>query len=98
MKQILTHKARSIEDVVELLKVGSFSCPTLPHYRYRQTQGAAKALLKAGMLKKTGRCDTSVSYVASDKFNEWLSEYQKGLTRSMPMKWAKQKKKEFSND
>lgn len=93
MKQILTHKARSIADVIVILKTGSFSCPTLPHYRYDQTKAARNALMKAGMLKQTGRCDTSIQYTASDKFKEWQGEFESGATKSMPMKWAKEKKK-----
>lgn len=92
-KQILTHTARNVEDLIALLKVGGFSCPTLPHYRYRPTQKARNALSKAGMIKQTGRCETSIQYAATDKFKEWQSEYETGVTRSMPMKWAKQKRK-----
>lgn len=93
MKQILTHTARSVEDVISLLKTGGFSCPTLPHYRYRQTKAARNALQKAGMIKQTGRCETSIQYAASEKFKEWLAEYESGITKSLPMKWAKLKKK-----
>lgn len=95
MKQILTHKARSIADVIEMLKNGqTFSCPTLPHYRYGQTKSARNALLKAGMLRQTGRCCTSIQYVASDLFKLWMEEHASGKTTSMPIKWAKLKKKE----
>lgn len=94
MKRILTHNARNVEDVVSLLKNGgTFTCPTLPHYRYRPTQKAASTLIKAGMLSVSGKTDTSVNYVASRKFNLWLSEYTDGKTKLQPVKWAKQHKK-----
>lgn len=89
MKQILTHKSRSIADVVELLKTGTFTCPTLPHYRYMSTKNAAKALKKAGMLRQTGKTSTSVSYVASDYFKKWKYAYESGMTKLQPIKWAK---------
>jgi hypothetical protein len=93
MKQILTHKARSVPDVIELLKTGgTFSCPNLPHYRYRQTQQSRHILQKSGMLKVSGKTDVGTNYVASDKFKTWLDEYSTGLTKLMPIKWAKSMK------
>lgn len=89
MKQILTHKARSVADVIEILKTGTFSCPTLPHYRYNQTKAARNALQKAGMLKQTGKTETCINYVASDKFKKWLGEFQARKTTKQPIKWAK---------
>ena len=98
MKQILTHKARDIADVIELLKRGSFSCPNLPHYRYRQTQEARAKLLKYGMLKFTGKTEVGSNYVASAKFKQWQSEFETGKTVLQPIKWAKLKKQEAATD
>ena len=98
MKQVLTHTSRSIADVIELLKTGSFCCPRLPHYRYRQTQQAAAALNRAGMLKFTGKTDTGTNYIASDRFKEWKAEFEGGHTTLQPIKWDKIKKRELKED
>lgn len=98
MRQILTHKARSVADVIELLKKGSFSCPNLPHYRYSQTQTARNILQKAGMLKATGKTQVGTNYVASNKFKEWQHEFENGTTTLMPVKWAKEKKRKQNDE
>jgi len=99
MKQILTHKSRSIADVIELIKKGCFSCPNLPHYRYSQTQAARSALSKAGMIRATGKTNVGTNYIATDKFKKWQKEFESGETKLQPIKWAKEQKKlEKAND
>jgi hypothetical protein len=95
MRQILTHTSRNVEDVINILKSGgTFTCPTLPHYRYDGTKKSRSVLMKSGMLRETGKTNTGVSYVASNKFNEWLAEFNAGKTKLMPVKWAKLKRQE----
>lgn len=93
MKQILTHKSRSVADVIDLLKNGkTFSCPNLPHYRYAETQRSRHVLQKAGMLKATGKTNVGTNYTASGKFKRWQKEFEAGETNLQPIEWAKQQK------
>lgn len=90
MKKILTHNARNVADVVDILRNGgTFCCPNLPHYRYRTTQKSRAILSKAGMLHATGKTDVGTNYVASAKFKAWQAEYEAGKTNLMPVRWAK---------
>lgn len=94
MKRILTHTARNTIDVIQLLREGgSFSCPNLPHYRYRPTQQARHELGKRGFLQPTGKTNVGTNYKASGKFKEWQNEYDTGLTKLMPVKWDKERKR-----
>lgn len=93
MKNIRGHKSWSFEEVLQLLRKGSFSVPTLPHYRYDAVKRHRSNLVKIGFIRQSGRCDTSISYTATDKFREWANEYDNKQTTLMPVKWAKERKR-----
>ena len=91
MKNIRGHKSWSFSEVIEILAKGSsFTVPTLPHYIYDGVKRIRHTLVKIGFIRPTGRCETSVSYVATDRFKEWRSEFEQKKTTLMPVKWAKQ--------
>jgi len=92
MKNILGHISRNKEEIIEiLLNTGTYTCPTLPHYRYDRVKSICRDLTKRGFLKKSGRTDVSVNLVVTDRFLEWKEEFQSGKTTKMPIKWQKEK-------
>ena len=92
MKLIVGHISRSKDEIVEILmKAGTYTCPTLPHYRYDRVKSACSELKKRGFLVKSGKTDVSINLVVTDRFKEWQKEYESGLTTKMPIKWQKEK-------
>jgi hypothetical protein len=81
MKNIRGHKSWNFDEVIAMLaKGGSFTVPTLPHYRYDRVKRIRATLCKVGAIKQTGRCETSISYTATDKFKQWRSELESKAT------------------
>lgn len=94
MSNILGHKSWNFNEVIEMLAKGSsFTVPTLPHYRYDNVKRIRGNLSKIGFIKQTGRCETSISYVATERFKKWRKEFEAKQTTLMPIKWAKAEKK-----
>jgi hypothetical protein len=90
MKDILGHKSRDRGEIVEILaRAGTYTCPTLPHYRYSRVQQACKSLRKVGLIKASGRSPESVSYATTDLFRAWKAAVLDGQTMLGPIKWIK---------
>lgn len=90
MKNILGHKSWNQDEIVNILmKSGTFTCPTLPHYRYDRVKDICRRLRKRGFLKKSGKTDVSINLVVTDRFKEWQSQYESGETTLSPIKWQK---------
>lgn len=90
MKNIRGHKSWSFNEVVEMLGRGSsFTVPTLPHYRYDGIKRIRSNLIKIGFIRKTGKCETSVSYMPTELFKEWHQELKEKKTNLGPVKWVK---------
>jgi hypothetical protein len=92
MKIIVNHKSWNMDEIIDLLvKTGTFTCPTLPHYRYDRVKQNCSKLRKLGFLKKSGKTDVSVNLVVTDLFREWRQEYESKITNQKPIKWKKTK-------
>jgi len=91
-KLIVGHISRTLPEIVEiLLNGGTYSCPTLPHYRYSSVQSHCRNLKKRGLIEKSGKADVSVNYKPSALLREWKKEFDEGKTALMPIKWVKQR-------
>lgn len=92
MKDIRGHRSYTKEEIVEILcRTGTYTCPTLPHYRYDGVKRICGELRKRGFLRKTGNTNEGVNLAITERFREWKSEKESGLTTSGPVKWQKEK-------
>jgi hypothetical protein len=90
VKDILGHKSRSLDEIVEILRrQGTYTCPTLPHYRYDRVKSACARLRRAQLLAVSGRNAVSVNLVVTGLFLEWQTASASGETALGPLKWAK---------
>jgi hypothetical protein len=94
MKEICGHKSWNKDEIIEILeRTGTFTCPTLPHYRYARVKNACRDLQKRGFLKRSGRTEVSVNLIVTDLWQQWKNEKTLGITTLGPIKWQKQRKK-----
>lgn len=92
MKDIIGHKSWNMEEIIGILcKTGTYTCPNLPHYRYDRVKTVCIQLRKRGFIKKTGHTNVSINYAVTDRFKEWKTENESGVTALMPIKWQKAK-------
>jgi hypothetical protein len=92
MKNILGHKSYNMEEVIDILyRTGTFTCPTLPHYRYNRIKTVCGQLQNRGFLKQSGRSETGRNLVVTERFKEWKTEFDNGITKLRPIKWQKNK-------
>lgn len=92
MKDIKGHKSYNQDEIIDILiKSGTYTCPTLPHYRYDRVKRICSSFEKMKIVKRSGKNEVSVNLVVSDRFLEWNDEKQKGLTNLGIIKWVKQK-------
>jgi hypothetical protein len=83
---IKTHTSRNIFEIADiLLSGGSFTCPTLPHYRYQKTRNACSRLLKAKLVERCGKTDTGVNLKPTDLLRKW----KESGSEKHPDNWAK---------
>jgi hypothetical protein len=94
VKEIKGHKSRGAGEIVEILaRTGSFTCPTLPHYRYSGTQGACRTLKRLGLTCKSGRSPESVNIIPTPLFLEWKAERMAGKTALGAVRWVKERRR-----
>lgn len=92
MKNILGHRSWSFIEIVDFfVKTGTFTMCVLPHYRFQPVKDHCRRLQKAGLIKKSGRTDTAVSFKTTKKFRLWMIEADLGITELGVIKWAKAK-------
>lgn len=90
MRLILGHKSRNLAEIVDiLLTKGTYTCPTLPHYRYMGTKNACKRLQKYSLMKVVGKSETGINFVPTERLKLWHDAYMGGYTTLGPVKWAK---------
>lgn len=91
MINIKGHKSYTQDEIVEILKTkGSFTYPTLPHYRYERVQRVCRELRRRNLVTVSGKTEISVNLVPSNKFKQWLAEAEAGQTKLGIIKWSKQ--------
>ncbi len=91
VREILGHKSRNFDEIVEVLsKTGTYTCPTLPHYRYDRVKRVCQKLTKHGFVKKSGKTDTGVNLIVTDLFKQWQRDFSEGRTKLGPVKYQKQ--------
>jgi hypothetical protein len=76
-----------------LICSGTYTCPTLPHYRYDAVKNACRRLERLGLVRKSGRNPESVNLVVTDLFREWQRAHKDGRTELGAIRWAKNIKK-----
>jgi hypothetical protein len=90
MKDILGHRSRSRDEIVEILaRTGTYTCPTLPHYRYDRVKIACKRLRAVGLVRVSGRTGEAVNLVVTPLFREWQAAHTAGDTVTGPWRWVK---------
>lgn len=95
MKDILGHKSWTKDELIDILcKTGTYTCPTLPHYRYDRVKGICRDLMKRGFLKKSGKTDTGINLIVTDFFKQWQEDFKNGKTPLSPIKYHKKIKAE----
>ena len=74
MRLIRGHRSFNRAEIVDILRrSGTYTCPTLPHYRYDSVIATCKQLKCLGLLAETGRTCVSVNYGVTDLFREWVA-------------------------
>ena len=90
MRIIRGHKSRDRGEIVDILaRTGTYTCPTLPHYRYRAVQSACRQLQNLGLVSVSGRNPESVNLVVTTRFRLWRDDVAAGNTVLGVVKWAK---------
>jgi len=75
MKNILGHKSWNQEELIGILqKGGTYTMPNLPHYRYQRVKALCWEMESLGLLRRTGRTETGISFVPTDLFKKWRTE------------------------
>ena len=93
MRDILGHKSRDQGEIIDILiRSGTYTCPTLPHYRYDRVKEVCRRLERHGLLKKSGRNSQSVNLVVTPLFREWQAARDAGRTLLGALRWAKQQR------
>lgn len=93
MKDIRGHKSRDQGEIIQILvRTGTYTCPTLPHYRYDRVKEVCRRLQRHGLLEKSGRTTESINLVVTPLFNEWRQAHANKETMLGALKWAKQQK------
>lgn len=88
-QNILGHKAYTMEQIVDILSnTGTYTCPTLPHYRYDRVKRVCKSLSRKGLIEVSGRTEISINFKTTKLFDEWFSAYNNGLTKKYPINWV----------
>lgn len=77
MRNVLGHISRNKEEIIGLLEKGGYTMCTLPHYRYEREKMVCGELMQYGMIRRTGRTETSVNYVGTDFFKQWRNDERK---------------------
>ena len=94
MKYILGHKSRDLDEIVDIFrKTGTYTCPSLPHYRYDKVKRNCSKLWKAGLIRKSGKTSTGINFVTTPIFQDWEAHYISGCTNLNPVNWTKEKYK-----
>lgn len=94
MKEILGHKSRDQDEIIDILiRSGTYTCPTLPHHRYERVKTACSRLSKAGLLKVSGRNPESVNLIVTPLFREWSAAHKAGETPLGVLRWAKERER-----
>lgn len=89
MKLIRGHKSWNFDEIVQiLLRSGTYTCPSLPHYRYDRVKKICGELSRLGLIALKSNDDVSKNYVVTDRFKRWKDEYESGATTLMPRKWC----------
>ena len=95
MKLILGHKSYDQGEIVGILeRTGTYTCPTLPHYRYGRVKSICHTLKRLSLITVSDRNPVSVNFVVTDRFRKWKAEKAAGLTKLGVVKWSKQKETE----
>lgn len=90
MKNILGHKSRDQGEIVEILaRSGTYTCPTLPHYRYDRVKAVCANLRRRGLVVVSGRNSASVNLVVTPLFREWQAARALRETTLGPVEWVK---------
>ena len=90
MRDILGHKARNQDEIVAILmRSGTYTCPTLPHYRYSQVKNICASLEKLGLIEQSGRNPESRNLRVTNLFREWALERDEQITDLGAVKWAR---------
>ena len=95
MDNIKGHKSWTQDELVQILvNHGTYTCPTLPHFRYQRVKRICRKFQQVGLLRVVGRRVESKHLVVTELFLEWRKERDEGLTYLGPERWAKQRKKQ----
>jgi hypothetical protein len=90
MREIRGHKSYSLSEIVAILsRTGTYTCPTLPHYRYDRVKSACWRLRKAKLLTVSGRQPEAVNLIVTPLFHEWMAAVAAGETQLGVLKWAR---------
>lgn len=93
MKNILGHKSRDQGEIIAILeRQGTYTCPTLPHYRYDKVKRTCRLLGRLGLVRVTGRNPESVNLGVTPLFHEWKAAKATGETEMGPVRWVKQRR------
>ncbi len=91
MKVIKGHNSRDLGEVVDILvKSGTFTCPTLPHFRYQTTRRACRRLQRAGLVAVSGQTSEAKNLTVTPLFRQWQSAKANGETVLGVMRWVKE--------
>lgn len=92
MKNILGHKSRDQGEIIDILaRAGSYTCPTLPHYRYDRVKTVCRTLKRLGLVSVRGQTATAQNFVVTTLFREWEAARKEGATPLGPVKWVKER-------
>ena len=104
MKNILGHNSWNEQELVEILKRGTYTMPNLPHYRYSRVQSFCADMRTLGLIKKTGACETGINYIPTEKFQAFtesgltLRAYAKMIKKLTPPRIFKRKCRECGSE
>lgn len=76
MRVIVSHKSRTMAEIVDLIaKTGGFTAPLgLPHYRYDNTRRNCYALEDAKVIKRMKKIDINVHYGAGENLTRFIEQ------------------------
>jgi hypothetical protein len=90
MKDIKGHKSRDQGEIIEILiRSGTYTCPTLPHYRYERVQAVCRNLQRRGLLQVSGRNPESINLTVTPLFRQWQAAHTAGETPLGVVEWVK---------
>ncbi|MFW6221971.1 MAG: hypothetical protein ACOC3T_00010 [Bacteroidota bacterium] len=87
----MSKKHPKIKIIERLIRDGRTYCTKRKGKMHKQTQVMHSDLLRRGFIQAYEQDDTVILFKPTHRFYEWLNEYEKGITRKLPVKWQKEK-------